>query len=112
MADERSDSEVVVRDDPDEGAYVVEVDGERAGKAEYRIRDDRVHFTHTEVDDRYSGRGIGSKLARFALDDVRQRGMMIVPHCPFIAAYVRRHAEYQDMVDEERLKRPFGKSDD
>lgn len=99
---------LVVTNDPDEGAYVVDIDGERAGKAEYRIRDGRVVFTHTEVEDRFSGRGVASRLARHALDDVRAQGMMIVPLCPFIAAYVRRHDEYQDMVDQEMLDRAFG----
>ena len=93
-----TDSQVTIRDDPGENAYVIEVDGERAGKAEYRIHEGRAVFTHTEVDDAFSGRGLGSRLARFALDDTRRKGMKIVPRCPFIAAYVKRHEEYHDMV--------------
>ena len=93
-----TDSQVTIRDDPGENAYVIEVDGERAGKAEYRIHEGRTVFTHTEVDDAFSGRGLGSRLARFALDDTRRKGMKIVPRCPFIAAYVKRHEEYHDMV--------------
>lgn len=93
-----SGSQVTVRNDPEGEAYVIEVDGERAGKAEYRIVGGRVVFTHTEVDDSFSGRGLGSRLARFALDDVRRQDMKIVPRCPFIAAYVKRHPEYQEMV--------------
>lgn len=91
--------QITVSDRPDEGAYVIEVDGQRAGKAEYRVKDGRVVFTHTEVDDAFSGRGLATKLARFALDDVKAKGVKIVPRCPFIAAYVERHPEYQGMVD-------------
>ncbi|HEX6946826.1 MAG TPA: GNAT family N-acetyltransferase [Acidimicrobiia bacterium] len=96
-----SQPEVVIRDDLSENAYVIEVDGQRAGKAEYRIRENQVVFTHTEIDEAFEGRGLGSRLARHALDDVRRKGMRIVPRCPFIAAYVRRHSEYQDMVDND-----------
>ena len=89
------------RDEPAEGAYVVDVDGERAGKAEYLVRDGRRVFVHTEVDDRFSGMGLGSRLARFALDDVRESDGKAVPLCPFIAAYISRHPEYEDLVDRE-----------
>ena len=94
----KPDAEVTIRDDLSENAYVIEVDGERAGKAEYRIHEGRVVFTHTEVDDAFSGRGLGSRLAKFALENVRRKDMKIVAWCPFIAAYVKRHEEYLDMV--------------
>ncbi len=92
---------IEVRDDPDAHRYVVTVDGEQAGFSEYRLRPGRVIFTHTVVDPAFEGRGIGSTLAREALDDVVQRGLTIVPLCPFIAAYIRRHPEYLDAVDAE-----------
>ena len=44
------------------------------------------------------GRGIGSQLAKGALDQVRKRGMKVVPLCPFIKAYIEKHAEYQDLL--------------
>lgn len=96
-----TESTIEFRDEPDEGAYVVEVDGERAGKAEYLVRDGRRVFVHTEVDHRFSGMGLGSKLARFALEDVRESDGKAVPLCPFIAAYIARHPEYEDLVDRE-----------
>lgn len=96
-----TESAIELRDERDEGAYVVEVDGERAGKAEYLVRDGRRVFVHTEVDDRFSGMGLGSRLARFALDDVRESDGKAVPLCPFIAAYIARHPEYEDLVDRE-----------
>jgi hypothetical protein len=77
------------------------VDGELARSAYYQRRGDRVVFTHTGVDDAYEGRGVGSALAGSALDMVRSRGERVVPLCPFIAAFIRRHATYRDLVDEQ-----------
>jgi predicted GNAT family acetyltransferase len=55
-------------------------------------------FTHTQIDDAYEGHGIGSTLARGALDDVRRRGGSVVAQCPFIASYIDRHPEYADLL--------------
>lgn len=93
------DRGTAVRDDPEAHRYVVTVDGEPAGFSEYRLRPGRVVFTHTVVEPAFEGRGVGNTLARTALDDVVRRGLMIVPLCPFIAAYLRRHPDYLDSVD-------------
>ncbi len=90
---------VTVQDAPERTRYEVTVDGDLAGFAVYEDRPDGVRvFTHTEVSDAYEGRGIGSALAKGALADVRGSGRRLVPRCPFIAAYVRRHPEYADLV--------------
>lgn len=79
--------------------YEAHVDGELAGFAEYELTDDRVVFTHTEVDDRFEGKGVGSALARFGLDDVRaQGGRRVEPQCPFIKAWIGKHPDYADLV--------------
>jgi uncharacterized protein len=83
-----------------EHRYELHVDGALAGFAAYRPRPDALVFTHTEVFDAYEGRGLGSTLARGALDDVRARGLRVRPQCPFIAAYIDRHPAYQDLVVE------------
>lgn len=80
--------------------YEITVDGVRAGVAEYRRRADRVVFTHTEVDPSFEGKGVGSALAKAALDDVRARGLKAVPLCPFIRAWIDRHPDYEDLVVE------------
>lgn len=84
---------------PARSRYEVTVDGELAGFAEYRERDGARVFTHTEIFDTFEGRGVGSALARGALDDVRAHGRRLVALCPFIAAYLERHGEYGDLVD-------------
>ena len=100
-------STIAVADNPDEQRYEVRVGGEVAGFAQYRVRPGQIAFTHTEVDDRFEGQGLGSKLVAFALDDVRGRGLAVLPLCPFVRAYIERHREYADLVPEERRVR-FG----
>lgn len=56
-------------------------------------------LVHTEVPPRYEGRGIGGKLVRAVLEELRERGVRIVPQCSFIAIYIRRHPEFAAMVD-------------
>jgi hypothetical protein len=94
-----------IRDETEEGAYVVSVDGERAGKAEYLVREGRHVFVHTEVDDGHAGSGLAAQLIRFALDDVRSRGGLVVPICPYVSAYIKRHPEYEDLVDHQMTMR-------
>ena len=78
--------------------YEVLVGGTRAGMSLYHRTDDTITFTHTEVDDAFEGHGLGGKLAKFALDDARVQGLRVVARCPFIAAYIDRHPEYQDLL--------------
>lgn len=100
-----TDQRIEIRDDPEEGAYVVEVDGERAGKAVYHMRGGRHLFVHTEIDDQFAGTGLGTQLVRYALDDVRAKGGTMVAICPFFAAYIDRHPDYLDIVDRELTER-------
>lgn len=97
--------EPVVRDDPENHRYVLELDGETAGLAVYHIRGGRYFFVHTEIQPGHEREGLGSVLARAALDDVRAKGGKIVPICPFIAAWLRRHPDYGDIIDQEVLDR-------
>ena len=79
--------------------YELRRDGEVAGLAQYRLEGNAVHVTHTEIDERFEGQGLGSKLAALALDDVRARGLKAIPACKFIAGYIARHEkEYGDLV--------------
>lgn len=107
MTAERPDLEI--HEEPGESAYVAYVGGKRAGKAQYVTREDRRVFTHTEVDDTYKGAGVGSRLVRHALDDMRTRGVKVAPLCPFFRAYIRRHPEYEDLVDQEMTDRYIAK---
>lgn len=89
-----------VADAPERSRYEAHVDGELAGVAEYTDRRDQRVFLHTNVT--LEGHGVGGALARAALDDVRARGKRAVPKCLFIAAWIRRHPDYVDLVPEDR----------
>lgn len=93
-------AEVTVQDNAERRRYEASTEsGVVAGFAEYRDRDGVRVFTHTEVDDAYEGQGIGSSLARGALDDVRERGLRARVKCPFIRDFIERHPEYADLQD-------------
>jgi uncharacterized protein len=81
--------------------YEATLDGKVVGFVRFRRGSGQVILIHTETEDAYEGRGIGSALARGALDDVRARGEKAVLRCPFIASYVEHHPEYQDLVAAE-----------
>jgi uncharacterized protein len=81
---------------------VIEVDGEPAGFAQYRDRGSSISFVHTEIDDRYEGQGLGGRLISAALDDVRSRGLAVLPFCPFVRGYIERHPDYVDLVPASR----------
>lgn len=86
-----------VRNNEASSRYELEVEGQLA-LAAYRLRDGRITFTHTEVPDALEGRGIGSKLIKAALDDVREQGLKVVPACAFVKHYMDKHPEVQDLL--------------
>jgi predicted GNAT family acetyltransferase len=93
---------VKIRDNADDNRYEALVDDQVAGFSEYRLRDGRITFTHTEVDDAYGGQGIGSQLASSVLDAARGAGLAVYPSCPFIADYIKQHPDdYLDLVPEQ-----------
>jgi len=78
--------------------YEAWLNGERAGVIEYVPIDGSLIFDHTEVPEAFEGHGIGSRLAKAALDDIRARGLVVESQCPFVTAYVQRHPAYADVV--------------
>ncbi|WP_036564639.1 GNAT family N-acetyltransferase [Nocardioides halotolerans] len=94
------DVDVQVSQNEDEQRFEARVDGELAGSAYYETADDLIVFTHTEVDDAYEGKGVGSALAKGALDAVRADGRRkVVPRCPFIKGWIDRHPDYRDLLE-------------
>lgn len=100
-------SDLKVTNEPDAGRYSISVDGELAGFTQYRERPGGLAFVHTEIDDRFEGQGLGSRLISFALDDARSRGLAVLPFCPFVKSYIQRHREYADLVPQDQRSR-FG----
>jgi predicted GNAT family acetyltransferase/glutaredoxin len=91
-----ADAEVV--DVPEASRYELRLGGHLIGLAAYRRRNGRIAFTHTEVDESCEGRGFGSRLAAAALEAAQEAGLEVVPLCPFIAHYIERHPEYEELV--------------
>ena len=95
---------VEVRNNPTEYRFEVWADGELAGYTQYGLGRGQIAFVHTKVYEAYEGLGLGSRLARAALDDARDRGLVVVPFCPFIAGFIERYLdEYRDLVAPEML---------
>lgn len=92
-------SDVRVEHNRDQHRYEGWLDEKLAGFAEYQLTDQLVVFTHTEVDPAFEGRGVGSAIARAALDDVRADGSrQVLPLCPFIKDWIGRHRDYIPLV--------------
>jgi len=94
-----NDTNANVRHDESQQRYVIEVEGKELGMAAYQDDGQRRIFSHTEVDPSLEGKGMGSKLVREALEDTRQDGKRIVPVCEFVAAYVKKHRDWDDIID-------------
>lgn len=77
--------------------FEVEVDGQM-GVADYRLRGDRIEFTHTEVPPSLRGEGVAQALAREGLEHARREGLEVVPTCQFIRGYIEKHPEYRELV--------------
>lgn len=87
-----------LRKNGERARYEILVNGQVVGFAEFRPVGDAVMLPHTEINEGHEGEGLGSQLAKFALDDVRNAGKRVIPMCPFIAAYIRRHPEYVALI--------------
>ena len=86
-----------VHDNPALSRFELEVGGDTA-VAYYRLEPGVITFTHTEVPPALSGQGIGSRLARGALNNVRARGLKVVAKCEFMGSYIAKHPEQADLL--------------
>jgi uncharacterized protein len=77
--------------------YELSVDGHVAATY-YTLADGVITFVHTEVPPELGGKGIGSKLIKGALDQVRASGLKVIPQCPFVKAFIEKNAAYQDLL--------------
>jgi hypothetical protein len=94
--------QIAITDDADSHRYVIHVDGRRAGLLQYRLHPKSIELVHTEIYEEFEGRGLGSQLISFALQDARDRGLAVLPFCPFVNDYIQRHRQYVELVPEGR----------
>ena len=86
-----------VSNNPAHQRYELAVDGHVAASY-YEIADGVITFVHTEVPPELGGKGIGSKLIKGALDQVRAGGLKVIAQCPFVKAYIEKHPEHADLL--------------
>jgi NAD+ kinase len=96
-------AEAAVVDSFEQQRYEVILGGEVAGVLHYRRHGDHVELMHTEIDQAFEGRGLGSRLAAGALEDARRRGTPVVVTCPFVNRFLERHPDYRDVVADKPL---------
>lgn len=89
----------IVRDNPEQHRYEIHVDDQLAGFGDYRLTPGRIAFTHTEIADGFSGRGLARKLVADELADARRRGLAVLPFCPYVRKVIAQSPDrYLDLV--------------
>jgi predicted GNAT family acetyltransferase len=89
--------DIDVTHNPEKRRFEADVEGQQA-MLTYFLQDRRIVFNHTEVPEALEGQGVGSRLAKAALDYAREHHLQVTPQCPFVAAYIARHAEYSSLL--------------
>lgn len=90
----------VVTDNPAASRYELHVGSELAGIVTYQLRqhDTVISLLHTEVEPAFQGAHLATRLARYSLDDARGRGLAVLPFCPYITSWIKKHPDYADLV--------------
>ena len=98
-----ANEDVTVTNNKEESRYEIKI-GDEVAMLLYREHgDNTITLLHTEVPQSLGGRGLGNKLAQFALEDARARNLKVIPSCPFVQAYIRRHPDYiSGLTDSEK----------
>jgi predicted GNAT family acetyltransferase len=94
--------ELRVADNPDKARYEIQADGEVAGFIDYQLSHNDIAFLHTETDDRFRGKGLAGRLVQASLDLVRERGLALLPYCPYVRRWLGEHPAYVDLVPAKR----------
>ena len=89
---------IAIENRTDLGRYQLLVDGELAGYAAYERSGAHLMFMHTQIEDRFAGRGLGNSFMAAVLDEVRAEGQLVLPYCPFMRSFIARRPEYTDLV--------------
>lgn len=92
------DLQVVITGDPALGRYEGRIAGETVGEVDFALRGSVMTITHTGTRDAWRGQGIAGRMTEQVLADVRERGLTIIPQCPYTAGYVDQHPEHADLL--------------
>ena len=81
--------------------FEIYFDGELAGFADFRIENQMISYTHTEINPKFGGKGLGSQLIKEALDEALEQNLEVAPYCSFVSAYIKKNSEkYLHLVPE------------
>ena len=94
-------NQLEVHNNSDKNRFEAQLEGDDFAVINYSLRGSIIEMTHTEVPTAYQGMGISSKLVRDALEYVRAHHLRVIPTCPTVSAYMKKHQEYEDI----RVKR-------
>ena len=92
-----------VADNPARHRFEIDLGGGEVAFAAYNLLPGAIHFYHTEVPESHGGQGLGTALIKAGIAAARERGLKLIPICPFFQAYLKKHPEEQDNVDPEHL---------
>jgi predicted GNAT family acetyltransferase len=87
-----------VRHDREMTTFTIELDGAEAVLMYRRVGEDTLDFIETFVPPQHRGRGVAASLAHTAFEYARENGYRVIPTCPYIGTYLKRHPEYRDLV--------------
>jgi len=90
----------VLTDNPAASRYELHVDGELAGFVDYELNETgkTIALVHTEIEPAFQGAHLATHLARFSLDNAQERGLSVLPFCPYINSWIKKHPQYADLV--------------
>lgn len=86
-----------IRHNSDDSRFETSVDGHQC-VLDYTLDGDVITMTRVYVPPPVEGRGIAGAITRHALDYSREQGFKVVPRCPYVAAWIKRHPDYRDLV--------------
>jgi predicted GNAT family acetyltransferase len=79
--------------------FEIYFDGELAGFVEFKVSNQKISYTHTEIDPEFGGKGLGRQLIKEALDEALEQNLEVAPYCSFVSAYIKKNSEkYLDLV--------------
>jgi predicted GNAT family acetyltransferase len=93
--------QIIVRDNPEHSRFEIDLGGGEYAFAAYNLLPGAIRFYHTVVPESHGGQGLGTALIRAGLAAARERGLKVIPICPFFRAYLKKHPEEQDLVPSE-----------
>ena len=97
MSNSEAKNEIQINHDKQAKRFETTIEGQ-TGYLSYQDKGDVLVYDHTIVPQALGGHGVGSALAKHALNYAREQNKKVVPQCSFVEAYINKHPEYQDLV--------------